>query len=309
MNPVPETAAKRSYSRDEVCRLLGISTTVLESWEEHGFVARCGGYGFRDLVALKTLRQLRAKHIRPERIRLILNSLREKMRGVGDPLSELKIYTDGRRLAVQVDGRKMEPITGQLLLDFDRKEIRRLLHFPGERAEETLAAEIAARQREAAVWFERGVELETLGSPPEKIVGAYEKALEIDPDSAGPHVNLGTVYFHMKRWKEAERHYLAAVRLKPDYALAHYNLGNLYDELNDYQRALEAYLAALELAPTYADAHYNVALLYQGRGDTLKAVRHWRSYLKLDPSGYWAGIARRELARLRDEAIVGGVKA
>jgi len=200
----------------------------------------------------------------------------------------------------------MEPVTGQLLLDFDREELRRLLQFPGKRAEDTLAEALATRQREATHWFEKAIELEQTGAAPADVIAAYRKSIEIDEDNPGPRVNLGTVYFHLKRWKEAEEQYRAALALKPDYTLAHFNLGNLYDELNQWDQALESYLAALDAQPEYADAHYNVALLYQGRGDTLHAVRHWRTYLKLDPTGYWAGIARRELSRLRQESVVVG---
>lgn len=306
---MPDPAPKRSYSRDEVCRLLGIRESVLDQWEERGFVACLEQYGFLDMVALKALRQLRARRIRPDRIRRILDALAVRLGNVQDPLRELKIFIDGRRLSVQVDGRKMEPVSGQLLLDFDKEEIRRLLQFPGKHAEATHAGEEASRQRESGKWFERGVELEQTGAPSEQIVAAYMKALEHNPESAGAHVNLGTVYFQLKQWRKAEEHYLAAIKHKADYALAHFNLGNLFDELNQPAQALESYKRALALHPDYADAHYNMALLFQGRGDTMNAVRHWRTYLKLDPTGYWAGIARRELARLRQEAVVGGGQA
>jgi len=306
---VLDSAPKRSYSRDEVCRLLGIRESVLDQWEEHGFVASLEHYEFRDMVALKALRQLRARRIRPDRIRRILDALAIRLGDVQDPLRELKIFIDGRRLAVQIDGRKMEPVSGQLLLDFDKEEIRRLLQFPGKHAEATHANEDATRLREAAKWFDRGVELEQTGAPPDQIIAAYHKALEHHPESAGAHVNLGTVYFQLKQWRKAEDHYLAAIKHKSDYALAHFNLGNLFDELNQPAQAMESYTRALEFQPDYADAHYNMALLFQGRGDTMNAVRHWRTYLKLDPAGYWAGIARRELARLRQEAVVGGGQA
>lgn len=309
MAHVSDPAPKRTYSREEVCRLLGVKEQVLAGWESHGFVQPLDPYQFQDLVALKTLRQLRSRRLRPERIRLILDSLREKLAHVRDPLSELKIFTDGRRLAVQVDGRRMEPLSGQLLLDFDQAEIRRLLQFPGKRAEQTLAETLAARQREAEKWFERAVELEQTGGPSDHIITAYQKAIEFNPDAPGPHANLGTVYFHLKKWGDAEAEYRKAIELQPGYALAHFNLGNLHDELNQWAAALESYKKALELQPDYADAHYNIALLYQGRGDVLQAVRHWRSYLKIDPTGYWAGIARRELTRLRQEAVVGGAHA
>ena len=88
--------------------------------------------------------------------------------------------------------------------------------------------------------------------------------------------------------------------------MAWFNLGNVYDELHSWQQALDCYLHSLQLQPGYADAHYNVALLYQGMADTMKALKHWRLYLKLDPSGYWAGIARREVQKLRREALVHG---
>jgi tetratricopeptide (TPR) repeat protein len=300
---------KASYTRDEVCRLLGIRESVLEDWEENGLVPRAELYAFKDLVALKTLRQLRARRMPVARIRLILDSLRARLRHIADPLQELKIFTDGRRLAVQVDGKRMEPLTGQLLLDFDQEEIRRLLEFPSKRAERTLQLEMEKRMREAEQWFERGVEMEQTGAPPEQVIAAYEKAIERDPDAPAPHVNLGTVYFHMQRWKEAEQHYRAAIAARPDYPLAWFNLGNLYDELRDSGRALECYLKALAIDPGFADAHYNAALIYQSRNDTLNAVRHWQQYLRLDPSGYWAGIARRELARLKEEALVQGTKS
>lgn len=304
-----DSAPKRSYSRDEVCRLLGIRESVLDQWEEHGFVPGLAHYEFRDMVALKALRHLRARRIRPDRIRRILDALAIRLSDVQDPLRELKIFIDGRRLAVQVDGRKMEPVSGQLLLDFDKEEIRRLLQFPGKHAEATHASEDATRQREAAKWFDRGVELEQTGAPPDQIIAAYHKALDYHPESAGAHVNLGTVYFQLKQWRKAEDHYLAAIQHKADYALAHFNLGNLFDELNQPTQAMDSYTRALEIQPDYADAHYNMALLFQARGDTMNAVRHWRTYLKLDPAGYWAGIARRELARLRQEAVVGGGQA
>jgi len=300
---------KASYTRDEVCRLLGIRESVLEDWEENGLVPRSDHYAFKDLVALKTLRQLRARRMPVARIRLILDSLRAKLRHVGNPLQELKIFTDGRRLAVQVDGKRMEPLTGQLLLDFDQEEIQRLLEFPSKRAERTLQLEMEKRMREAEQWFERGVEMEQTGAPPEQVIAAYEKAIERDPDAPAPHVNLGTVYFHMQRWKEAEQHYRAAIAARPDYPLAWFNLGNLYDELRDSGRALECYLKALAIDPAFADAHYNAALIYQSRNDTLNAVRHWQQYLRLDPAGYWAGIARRELARLKEETLVQGAKS
>ena len=54
----------------------------------------------------------------------------------------------------------------------------------------------------------------------------------------------------------------------------------------------------------YSDAHYNLALLCQNSGQLMKAVHHWKAYLRLDPASNWGAIARRELDRLKEAAIV-----
>jgi tetratricopeptide (TPR) repeat protein len=300
---------KRGYTRLEVCRLLNIAESVLEDWERHGFVAKRTHYGFQELVALKTLRELRRNRVRPERIRLIIESLRERLRHIQNPLTELKIFTDGRRLAVQVDGGKMEPLTGQLLLDFDREEIRRLLRFPSRPAKDEVERQAQAKRFEAERWFEKGVEIEQTQGPVDRAIAAYEKALAADPQLPCALVNLGTIYYQQQNQERARECYRRAIEVSPDYPLAHYNLANLLDESGEWTEAQDSYLAALRLDPNYADVHYNLALIYQNHGEPLKAVKHWRAYLKLDPQGYWAAIARRELATLREQTVVKGNRA
>ncbi len=159
---------------------------------------------------------------------------------------------------------------------------------------------------EADQWFDRGLELEQTGAPYEQIIEAYQKAAELDPQSAGALVNLGTVFFNGHAWADAETQYKKALDLDPTYALAHFNLGNLYDERGDSQSALFHYHEALKQHAYYADAHYNLALLYQGMRDSLNAMRHWRAYLKLDPQSSWSHIARGELEKLESVTVVKG---
>lgn len=303
---VIEPSPAREYTREEVCRLLRISRTILATWERHGFIPPAERFGFRDLVALKSLAQLRRNRVRPERIRRIIETLRNRLANVHDPLAELKIFCDGRRVSVQVEGRKMEPLSGQLLLDFDREEIRRLLEFPSAPAVQTAALAAEATKRQAEAWFEKGVALEQQGKRPTEVISAYQKAVELDPSSSGAWLNLGTVHYNQRHWAEAEECYGKALAARPEYALAHYNLGNLFDETARPREAIEHYRKALELDPSYADAHYNLALLYQTVHEPLSALRHWRIYLRLEPDGYWAGVARRELARLRQETVLTG---
>ena len=292
----------QSFTREAALRLLRVSERQLKSWERQKLVEPVAVYGFRELLALRTLIKLRESKVPPQQIRRAVQALTKKLRGVDDPLKELKLYADGKKIRVELEGRAMEAESGQLLLDFDPSELSRLLEF---RPKENPRAERDQRQA-AEHWFQRGLDLEATGAPATQIIEAYEKAIELDPGSAGALVNLGTVYFNTRNFTMAERYYTLATEADPEYALAHFDLGNLCDECGDRGRALEHYLAALRISPNYADAHYNIALLYQGARQNMKAVRHWMAYLKLDPSSEWAAIARRELDKLRDAAVVRG---
>lgn len=294
------SAPKQAYSREEMRRLLDISERQLRSWEKQRLIASLEAYGFRELVALRTLLKLRRDRVPPARIRQALAAIAQKLRHVENPLTELRLYMDGRRIRVEAEGNAMEAVSGQLLLDFDRDELTRLVEF---RAKEPSAAE---RRKEAERWFQRALDLEQSGAPAQDVIAAYEKTLELDTQSAGALVNLGTIYFNTRRWEEAERYYRAALQADSGYALAHFDLANLYDERGDRDKALEHYEAALRIAPHYADAHYNLALLYQGSNHSMKAVHHWTRYLKLDPTSHWSQIARKELEKLLKSTVLPG---
>lgn len=295
-------AAKQVYSRTEARRLLKITERQLQSWERQKLVPAAQTYGFKELLALRTLLKLRAGHVASPQIKRALTALGNKLRDIHDPLTQLKIYAQGKRIRVDIDGRAMDAESGQLLLDLDPVELKRLLEF--RKREQPNSEQV--RRASAEHWFQQGLELEQTGAPIAEVIEAYQKAVELDPTSAGALVNLGTIQFNARNWREAERYYLEALAADPHYALAHFDLANLYDERGDRAQALEHYQAALQISPGYADAHYNLALLFQGSNQTMKAVRHWTEYLKLDPSSHWSSIARRELSRLRKAAVVPG---
>ena len=266
-------------------------------------------YAFGEMVALRTLAKMREGRVPAERIRRSVSSLRSKLKGIGNPLTELKVFVDGKRISVQLAGQKMDSISGQLLLDFDANEIKRLLAFPTEQSAAAAARTTRTQKAEGEHWFQQGLELEQAGASGEEIIAAYKKAIELDPGSAGALVNLGTIFFHSRDWTKAEKYYQQAVEADPAYALAHFNLGNLYDERNDRVKARHHYEQALRLREHYADAHYNLALLHQSEGHFMKAVYHWKTYLKLDPSSSWSAIAKRELEKLRRVTVVDGSRA
>lgn len=272
--------------------MLHLSERQLRTWERLGLVPAATVYSFRDLIALRTIGELRARRIPLRRIGRALDSLKQRLSEVRDPLAELKIFSDGRNIAVRVAGQNMMALTGQILFDFDTSELASVQSMPPQPPP-------PPREHDSEAWFQKGLFLEETGAPIEEAVEAYLQAVECNPQAAGALVNLGTIRYRLRQFQEAEDYYTRALAADPNYPLAHFNLGNLYDERGDLSKAQLCYAAALRINPRYGDAHFNLALLCERRGDVLRAVHHWKTYLKIDNASSWADIARRQLEKLR----------
>ena len=281
--------AADTYTRSEVRRILKISENRLRSWERLDLCERLTEFGFADLIALKTLQKLREKRIPAARIKSSLASLSKKLADIKRPLWDLKIVSDGKRVAVELPGGKMEALTGQMLFDFDASSLRPVTELSNR------DGQTVDRVRRAEDWFMRGLELEEEGASVREAMDAYRKALELNRDAAGAWVNIGTLHYQQRELEEAERCYRQALKTSPNYALAHFNLGNICEESERLSEAVNHYRLALRLQPEYADAHYNIALVYERAGEPMRAAKHWRSYLKIDSTSPWALIARRQL--------------
>ncbi len=264
-------------------------------------------YAFRDLVTLRTLESLRAKKVSPKTIHRIIEVLHGKLRRVKDPLSAAKIFHEGKKLRAEFEGQTMDALSGQILFNFDKSEVKRLVAFPKEDCKAARHKQ-QTQMAESEFWFQKGLEVEHRAGPVSEAMSAYEKAIELNPAAVASMVNLGTILFHQRKWQKAEAQYKKAVEVDPQYALAQFNLANLYDERGDRKQAEEHYLIALTINPQYGDAHYNLALLYQGEGATLKAITHWKTYLKLDPHSDWSKVARRELDKLKRTMVDQGAQ-
>jgi tetratricopeptide (TPR) repeat protein len=290
-------APNEEFSRAAVRRKFGLSERQLKSWEKQRLIDAAETYSFSDLISIQTLVKLVENGIPPRQIGRAMASLRNKIADVKQPLAEMRIVSDGKRIAVYVGGQRMEALTGQILFDFDAASLGDVKAFPERKRS-------VNRMKESEDWFQRGLELEETGAPASQAIEAYLKVLELNPEAAGALVNLGTIYYRQRKFTEAEKYYRQAIEADPSYPLAQFNLGNLYDEQGRVVEALDHYRRALHLNPQYADAHFNLALLCERSGETMKAVHHWKCYLKLDNSGQWADIARRQLERLRQATVI-----
>ncbi len=86
-----------------------------------------------------------------------------------------------------------------------------------------------------------------------------------------------------KKLKEAEAALREALQLEPDSAMLHLNLGNLQDQVGQKDEALKSYLKALALDPGSLNALYNLGLLYAELGRNEDARKAFEAALKLAP--------------------------
>jgi tetratricopeptide (TPR) repeat protein len=283
------------FTRGEVAKLLGVSAGRLRSLDRAKIVSPSGqrgrqrAYTFHDLIALRATRELLAHKVRLRDVARAIGALRQVLPRVTRPLQELRIVGDGRRVVVRAEEGSFEPLTGQMVLDFQvqtlRDDVVRVL-----RPDTT-----PARARTA---YEMYVQASTLDENPttfDKAEELYQRAVRLDPSLAIAHTNLGNIRFRRGDDVGAEALYRLAIEVDPQQPEAHYNLGYVMLERGDARTATAHFERALAGDPRFADAHFNLAMAWERLSERGRARPHWKKYLELEPSGTWADVAREHL--------------
>lgn len=280
-----------SYSRQDVLRILQISSRQLAGWEKAELIPVQQIYTFQDLGQLRTLRALREDDVSAAAIRHSIVAMKA-VAGMTNPLLEASLVRAGARLAFRHSGTMVDPIRRQLLFDFERVE-----RHPAAADPAPLRRPGAPPTRGVHERFMSAVQAEECGEK-NRAISLYQEIIAADPSFAPAYINLGTIYFHMRRFGRAEELYRQATVADPGYVLAFFDLGNVLDELDRPHESIDAYCKAIALAPRYADAHYNLALAYERQGELRPALRHWHAYVRLDRTGPWADHARAQIHKL-----------
>jgi tetratricopeptide (TPR) repeat protein len=269
---------------------LRISPRQLTGWERAGLIVASESYSFSDLLQIKKLSELRAKKLRPGKIRASLDAMQRQVSGMENPLLEAGISSRGTRLTFRHDGHELDALAGQFLLEFDRPKMK-------------IVEARTARPRvteTAADLFLAAVAMEENPARIQEALETYLRVLDLNPRHAAACINLGTIYYNQQNYRDAERFYRQAVSIDPRYALAYFDLGNVLDETGRLMEAVEAYRSAISISPSYADAHYNLALAYERLRKPRKALAHWRAYVKMDPVGAWSNYARTQMQKIME---------
>ena len=271
----------RPLSTAEVTRLLGLDERRVREWVRSGLCrpARHGrryAFSFQDLVVLRAAKGLVDAHVPAARIRRAVAALARELPD-GASLSGLRIFADGRDVAVGAAGTRWQPATGQTLFEFDVDGLA-----AADRAEPRWRGtqrRARIRTRAARAAFEQGLGLEDRDPP--AAADAYRRALELDPELADAYVNLGRLRHESGDAREAARLYHLALERSPDDPVLHFNLALALEDTRGAEAAILHYERALALDPDFADAHYNLAGLYEQAGRGADALRHYRDYKRL----------------------------
>src|SRR5262245_55438883 len=270
----------RNLSTSEVARILGMKEGTLREIVRTGVFrpARRGrryAFSFQDLVVLRAARGLLEAGVPVARVRRALAALAGEL-PEGRHLSGVKIYADGRSVAVCDAGGVWQPETGQTLLAFEVDGLARLAE--AVRAERPAEASTGDGEQ-ARLAFERGIDLED--EDPKRAAEAYREALAQDPGLADAWVNLGRLVHEGGDALEAMRLYERALAITPDDPILHFNLALATEDAVGAEAAAVHYERALALDPGFADAHWNLAGLCEQLGRRADALRHYRAYQKL----------------------------
>lgn len=136
-------------------------------------------------------------------------------------------------------------------------------------------------------------------------ISAYQKALGHNPFNPRVHVSLGKIYFGEKGlYYEAVGAYKKAIDLDPRYVDARMGLAEVYEDKGLYREAIAEYRRVVELEPKSTGAHYNLALVYE-KVDPREAIELWERYIALAVSipseKDWVDMARLHLRKLRSQ--------
>ena len=293
--PDPREPVTDLFTRREVTKLLGVSDTRLRALDRAKIVSPSGqrgrqrAYTFQDLIALRATRELLEQRVRLRDVAKAIGALRETLPRITRPLQELRIVGDGRRVVVRSDTGSFEPLTGQMVLDFQvealRDDVVRLL-----RPETS-----PTRARTAYDLYVQASALDENPATYDEAEELYGRATRLDPTLAIAYTNLGNIRFRRGDEVGAEALYKRAIEVDPRQPEAHYNLGYVTLERGDPKTAAAYFERAIEGDPRFSDAHFNLAMACEQLGERARARTHWRKYLEIEPTGTWADVAREHL--------------
>lgn len=243
----------------------------------------------------------------------LANALSERRKG-DDLVDAVWAFRRFRNLASPATDPNQLDRANQVLSDNADKAARRYIargieaQADPERAAEFFRRALDLRPDYAEAHYNLGLSLQRLGRPAEA-VSAYLQAAALAPDRPAVHANLGTAYLALKRPFQAEKELRRALELAPEDRTIRLNLAIALWQQGSVAEGRGALLKLTEEDPGFASAFYNLACLEAGAGRKAEALAALRRAVAL--SDHYRAAARQDpdLAALAEDpdfrALVG----
>jgi tetratricopeptide (TPR) repeat protein len=156
--------------------------------------------------------------------------------------------------------------------------------------------QISALNAAARADYDAGTALLRSTTTYDAAIGAFERSVSVDPDSALPYAGLAEAEWAKQslapitndtEWLlRASRHLAEAQRRNPDLARVWMVAATLDVTNSFFERGVSEYLRAIELDPNYSDAYRNLGRIYEITGQKEQALTAYRRAVALDPQYY-----------------------
>ncbi len=117
----------------------------------------------------------------------------------------------------------------------------------------------------------------------EDAISHWQRALEVNPGFPEARNNLGVALVGKGRLDEAITHFRKILEVDPEYAEIYNNLGIALDRKGKLDSAIGQWQKALDLNPEYADAHNNLGFGLYRKKKPDEAIAHWLKAVEIDP--------------------------
>ena len=112
---------------------------------------------------------------------------------------------------------------------------------------------------------------------------AYNKALEIHPNSRKVLYNMGILLLKEEYYEEAVYHFKKIVDIDSTSPECYFKLGICYMKTADFRKAARYFKKALKAGAKDVQTYYNLGLCYYRVGMHQKAIYYYKQALELDP--------------------------
>jgi len=161
------------------------------------------------------------------------------------------------------------------------------------------------KRQEALALFQSGVSL-AQADKLEEALDAFRKAVELKPDLAEAHINLGLLLYRQGKVDEAEKALLKALELKPEESKTKEALADIYFEkakellqLDKIDEALEKLKLSSGFNPNYPFTNYLLGYAYNQKGMKEEAIKSFEAFLQLEPNAPQAAKVKEILENLK----------